>query len=123
VRGTRNVNNIVSDPMKPIYHIIPRASWEQRPAGPYRAESLATEGFIHCSYAEQVAWVANSFFRDQAHLLLLVIDSAKLSCPVRDEDPGIEQKFPHVYGAINPEAVVEVLDLKRGPDGAWVFPE
>ncbi len=107
--------------MSRIYHIVPQSTWEQRPAGPYRAESLATEGFIHCSYAGQVAWVANSFYRDQAGLCVLAIDPTKLTSAVRDEDPGIGQKFPHVFGPINPDAVIDVLDLQRGPDGSWVF--
>jgi uncharacterized protein (DUF952 family) len=105
-----------------IYHLIPRLSWEQLPEGPYRAVSLVTEGFIHCSHAGQVAWVANSFYRDEADLLVLVIDPARLTVPVRDEDPGIGQLFPHVYGAIERAAVVGVQPLQRGPGGAWVFP-
>jgi uncharacterized protein (DUF952 family) len=109
--------------MRHIYHIVPKSVWEQAPAGPYRAASLATEGFIHCSSRGQVAWVANQFYADQDELLLLGIDVDRLSSPVRDEDPGIGEHFPHVYGPIDRAAVVEVLPLERGPDGRWVFPD
>jgi uncharacterized protein (DUF952 family) len=104
-----------------IYHIVPRSVWRQRQGGPYRADSLASEGFIHCSYAGQVAWVANAFYRDVAELLLLVIDPAKLTCPFRDEDAGNGQKFPHVHGAIDAEAIVDVVELQRAADGSWKF--
>jgi uncharacterized protein (DUF952 family) len=104
-----------------IYHLVSRAAWEQRPAGPYRADSLAGEGFIHCSYQDQVGWVANSFYRDEADLLVLCIDTERLSSPVRDEDPGIGRKFPHVYGPIDPAAVVEARTLRRDAAGNWEF--
>jgi uncharacterized protein (DUF952 family) len=106
--------------MRRIYHIVPRDTWE-RSAGVYRADSLATEGFTHCSYRDQVAWVANQFYAAQGDLLVLCIDPDRLRSPVRDEAPGTGERFPHVYGPIEREAVVEVRPLGRGPDGSWVF--
>jgi uncharacterized protein (DUF952 family) len=105
-----------------IYHIVARSSWEQTGAEPYRADSLATEGFIHCSYRDQVAKVANWFYRDQADLLVLHIDTDRLTSPLRAEDPGIGEAFPHVYGPIDRPAVVAVEPLQRGADGQWIFP-
>jgi len=107
--------------MSRIYHIVSRAAWEQSAPGSYRADSLASEGFIHCSNADQVAWVANAFYRDQADLVVLVIEPAKLSSAVRHEDVGGGQRFPHVYGPIDRVAVVDVRPLQRGADGAWRF--
>ena len=52
---------------------------------------------------------------------MLVIDPAKLTAELRDEDPGIGTAFPHVYGPIDEGAVVEVRPLQRGSDGAWKF--
>ena len=118
--------------MSRIYHIVPRSVWEtvagvsdpgySGVSDPgYSSDSLAGEGFIHCSYQDQVARVANSVYRDQADLLVLCIDTERLSSPVRDEDPGIGQRFPHVYGPIDRAAVAEVRPLVRGTDGEWVF--
>jgi uncharacterized protein (DUF952 family) len=104
-----------------LYHIVPRADWEKAGDGPYRAASLASEGFIHCSNHDQVARVANLFYADQADLLVLCIDAERLSATVRDEDVGTGERFPHVYGPIEREAVVEVTRLGRGPDGGWQF--
>jgi uncharacterized protein (DUF952 family) len=106
--------------MRLIYHIVPQGDW--RPAdGPYRAPSLAGEGFIHCSNHDQVARVANFFYADAGALLVLAIDAGRLAAPLRDEAAGTGEWFPHVYGPIEPEAVVEVRELERGPDGRWRF--
>ena len=41
--------------MKTIYHITPRQDWEKASSeGTYRADSLETEGFIHCSTSAQL---------------------------------------------------------------------
>ena len=38
-----------------------------------------------------------------------------------DEPAGSGELFPHIYGPINPEAVVATQPLQRGPDGRWTF--
>ncbi len=106
--------------MRRIYHLIARSVWEQTPAGAYRADSLSAEGFIHCSNAQQVAPVANLFYNDIPDLLVLCIDVARLESPWKEEPAGAEW-FPHVYGPINRDAIVEVQPLLRGPDGRWTF--
>lgn len=107
--------------MRQVYHLTTPAAWRQAGGGPYRASSLESEGFIHCSNADQVARVANLFYAGQPELLVLAIDVGRLASPLRDEDPGCGELFPHVYGEINADAVAEVRPLERGPDGAWVF--
>lgn len=107
--------------MRRIYHLVPRSAWEQAAAGPYWAPSLAAEGFIHCSNADQLARVANLFYADQADLLVLTIDADRLTSPLRDEDAGTGEQFPHVCGPINRDAVVAVQPMQRGADGKWVF--
>jgi uncharacterized protein (DUF952 family) len=106
--------------MRVVYHLVPRSVWEAAPQ-PYQADSLASEGFIHCSNAEQVASSANRFFADQADLLVLQIDPTRLTSPLRDEPAGTGELFPHVYGPINPDAVLAVRSLTRGRDGQWLF--
>lgn len=108
-----------------IYHLTTRAQWESaRAAGVYTAASLAEEGFIHCSTAEQLLRVANAFYRDAEEPLVLHIESERLSAPLRweapvpeDEFPG--ERFPHVYGPIDLDAVAGVTGLERGPDGGY----
>jgi uncharacterized protein (DUF952 family) len=84
------------------------------------ADSLVAEGFIHCSDAHQVAWVANQRFRGRQDLVLLHIDPARLGSEVRYENlEGGIQHFPHVYGAIPVSAVLEVTPLQPSDDGTF----
>ncbi|MHC5729338.1 MAG: DUF952 domain-containing protein, partial [Nostoc sp.] len=49
--------------MNTILHITKRQQWEQaKDLGSYRADSLDSEGFIHCSKSTQIVKVANTFF-------------------------------------------------------------
>ena len=109
--------------MPPIYHLVPPDVWEQTGVGPYRADSLATEGFIHCSYGEQVGRVANLFYADRPELLVLAIDPDRLGSSVRAEDPGTGELFPHVYGPLPTEAVTAVLPVARDTTGRLLLPD
>jgi uncharacterized protein (DUF952 family) len=104
-----------------IYHLVTPDLWLQNASQPYRAASLATEGFIHCSNREQVEWAANRFYSAAPQLLLLGINVSSLSSPVRDEDAGNGERFPHIYGPIQPEAIVTVEEMQRGPNGRWTL--
>jgi len=113
-----------------IYHIAIRADWETAQTdGEYTRssvdKSLAEEGFIHASQASQVARTANKFYRDvPGDLVLLVIDPDLLRAEVRYEDvPGAELPFPHIYGPLNTDAVVEARPFAAGPDGTFTFGE
>jgi uncharacterized protein (DUF952 family) len=110
-----------------IYHIAFPADWAaaQRD-GEYltssRGLTLAEEGFIHASTAGQLAGVANAFYADVDDLIVLVIDEGLLEPEVRYEPvPGMDQPFPHLYGPLNVDAVVEVRPLERGTDGRFTF--
>ncbi len=105
-----------------ILHFCTAAAWvAASAAGEYVGDSLASEGFIHCSTAEQVHLPANALMRGRTDLVLLEIDPARLSVPVRWEpgDPADPDAmaFPHVYGPIPAGAVVAVSDFRPGPDG------
>jgi glutathione S-transferase len=97
-----------------IYHLALPHEWaEARDAGAYRrstrGRTLAEEGFIHCSFAGQVAGVAARFYADVKDLLLLAIDPEQLDAPLQVEDlTGAGEAFPHVYGPIPVRAVVSV---------------
>lgn len=95
-----------------LYHLALAADWDAaRAAGRYevstRGVTLAEEGFIHLSRADQVAATAERFYADVEDLLLLVIDPDRLTDEVRD-DPVGDDTFPHLYGPLPLDAVVEV---------------
>ena len=108
-----------------IYHITTRLAWAAaQETGAYRADSLASQGFIHCSTSDQVVRVANAFYRGQSGLVLLEIDSSVLKPDVRWE-PGTDKAdelFPHIYGVIDVDAVLRVLDFPAEAQGTFELP-
>lgn len=107
--------------MSLIYHLVTPAAWAERPDDPYRAASLETEGFVHASYAHQVAASANRFYAGAAELLVLAIEPDRLGSPLKAEQAGSGELFPHVYGPIDRAAVAAVLTLARDGTGKWAF--
>ena len=113
--------------MATILHIAFPEQWEAaRQAGSYRwstrGKSLDDGAtFIHASRPEQVAMVANFVYDDvDEPLCLLVIDTSRLVSALCDEDlDGIGISFPHIYGPLNVDAVVDVRAYTRCADGLW----
>lgn len=114
-----------------IYHIVAEKDWH--PGQPYRAASLASEGFIHFSRLDQVLGVANAFYAGQRGLLLLEVDVERLTGELRWEAPvhpsapapgtlPPESLFPHLYGPLNPEAVLAAHPFAPGADGTFTLP-
>ena len=115
-----------------IFHITSRIAWDEaQKRGDYRAEGFITEGFIHCSTLAQVLPVADNYYKGQSELVLLVIEPTLLSSKLKWEPPsggtpppGVSEGdlFPHIYGPLNLEAVVKVVDLESNPDGKYNLP-
>jgi uncharacterized protein (DUF952 family) len=128
--GNPGVNIKRGFPM--IYHITSRKAWEEAQSnGEYRAESLKTEGFIHCSTLSQVLPVAQLYYKGQRGLILLGIETTLLSSDLKWEPPSggapppgvpVGEMFPHIYGPINLNAIPKVVDLEPNPDGSWTLP-
>ncbi len=110
-----------------IYHIAYSADWEKAESeGTYttstKGRTLAEQGYIHAGDAPRVAPVANLFYAEDDGLVVLVIDTDRLASPVKyDPAPGWEEPLPHIYGPINPDAVIELRPLDRGEDGKFRF--
>src|SRR6185436_1125809 len=106
-----------------IYHITNAEAWRTaREAGVYRAESLDTEGFIHCSTEQQVGATATRYFPGATGLVVLCVDVSLLHGEVRYEDTsGHDQLFPHIYGPLDLVAVRSVVELPPAADGTFVF--
>ena len=94
-----------------LFHITERAAWDAaRVAGEYRAPSLATAGFIHLSTSSQWRATLERFYRGRSDLVLLEIDPARLTSPVKLERADGED-FPHLYGPLVLDAVIAVHAL------------
>ncbi|MGH3186077.1 MAG: DUF952 domain-containing protein [Streptosporangiaceae bacterium] len=113
--------------MSIIYHIALAGDWEQAlRTGQYsistRGLTLVEVGFIHASTDVQVAAVANAYYKGAPDLLVLVIDTDRVGAEIRWEDvSGSDVPFPHIYGPLNTDAVVETRPLDSGPDGEFSF--
>lgn len=93
-----------------IYHIVLPAKWEEiKHRTFYEAESLAAEGFIHCSYADQVDGVLQRYYANAGEVVILSIDPNKLKSPLVSEPSTNDEPYPHIYGPINLDAVVEAI--------------
>ena len=107
-----------------IFHITKREAWDRAEVdGIYRTEMFPIEGFIHCSTRNQVIQVANIRFRGHTGLVLLSIDTNRVTAEIRYENlEGGEQMFPHIYGELNIEEVVQVAEFEPGPEGYFTLP-
>lgn len=99
--------------MPVIYHVTTAADWARAVnEGAYSHPSLQEEGFIHCSQEHQVPGVLERYFAGMKELVKLVIDTDKLTSKyIFDWSPSTQDTFPHVYGPINLDAVVEVVAM------------
>lgn len=103
-----------------ILHIVERDRVPE--SGFYRAESLDTEGFIHCSTRDQVVWVANQFYRGKTSLVLLVIDPDRVHAEIKYETVEGVGDFPHIYGELNADAIVQAIGFPPNSDGSFNLP-
>jgi uncharacterized protein (DUF952 family) len=113
-----------------IFHITTQKEWEMAKSnGMVVAPSLENEGFIHCSKKEQILDTANNYFRGHQDLILLCIAPEKLQSNLKYEDPSGKHSsndfglFPHVYGPINPESVLNAVLFPCDSEGKFKLPE
>ena len=102
-----------------IYHIVHPSWWETFVNKDYyESETLSEEKFIHLSTLEQVNGTLANYFQGSKRLFLLHIDTSKLTSNLVYEDlfdSGIA--FPHLYGRLNKDAIMQVLELLSDADG------
>lgn len=107
-----------------ITHIVESEKWEKaKKLGYYKHESLSKEGFIHCSSPQQVLKIANSLYKGQENLLLLLIDERKVKPEIKWEDLyDLKELYPHIYGVLNMDSVINIYEFKPRSDGTFQLP-
>ena len=91
-----------------IYHIVLPEIWEKfKDEYEYEAESLATEGFIHCSYRHQLDDVLKRYYDGVEKVLILHINPHYLTTRFVAEPSTNGEIYPHIYGPINRAAIVD----------------
>ncbi|MCY7360831.1 MAG: DUF952 domain-containing protein [Ignavibacteria bacterium] len=108
-----------------IYHITFKNKWKEALINnSYKTDSLEKEGFIHCSPEDKISDSANKFFKDQCELIILCIDEKKVKSKIIWEDlyeTGFN--FPHIYGQLNIDSVIQVTDFIADENGYFKLPE
>jgi len=124
--------------------MCPKSAWDTCRDGvrEYYPSTYEKDGFIHATKEpNMLVTIANHFYRDSPideEWVILVIDSDKLSSKViyepaapvgdkssfhkdiNDEDEQEEIMFPHIYGTIQEDAVVDIITMARDDSGTFL---
>lgn len=108
-----------------IYHISIKKDWERAiQEKVYTHESLIKEGFIHASDYDQLLSTAEMYYSEDVPLVLLAIDPEKLNAPVKYELAVTRDSlFPHIFGPVNLEAVIQAVPFEKDSTGKFFFPK
>ena len=97
-----------------IYHITIPEHYEKFTGKEYyESPSLLSESFIHCSTLVQLRATTERFYKNVSEILILVIGEQKLTSELKYELAKIGEEFPHIYGRINKEAIIEIRNYKK----------
>ena len=108
-----------------LVHLIEPAAWRAALAeGAVRPPSLDSVGFVHLSTPAQVHLPAGRLYPGRRDLVLLVVDPARLTDPVRFEH-GVRpipagMQFPHLYGPLPMPPSTAVVPYR--PPAPFVLP-
>ena len=89
-----------------IYHIVLPDIWAAFETDLYVHASLESEGFIHCSFADQLDAVIERYYRGERSVVVLEIESERLMSRMIKEPSTNSEIYPHVYGPINRDAII-----------------
>ncbi len=106
------------------FHIVPQKYFDaQSPQTDYLPRDFAREGFIHCTDgAAEMARTANRYYCENPEpFLYLYLDTARVRAPIRYDDAA--KKYPHIYGALNRDAIIAIRPARRAEDGTFLEPE
>lgn len=104
-----------------IFHLVSAGDWKaSQQSGLYIPVSLEEDGFIHCSNGRQIQEVANKYFNGEQELMLIVIDVTSLESDLKFETPvDSDEKYPHIHGPLNIDAVIDKIKLSPEEDGTF----
>ncbi|MGB3410226.1 MAG: DUF952 domain-containing protein [Microthrixaceae bacterium] len=111
-----------------LLHIVAEAEWARvsRSGEAYFAAGQDVVGFMHLSTPEQVLIPANLFYKGQENLVLVAIDEDALGPELKWEQgvpPSGDMLFPHLYGPLEPTAVIGAVPFPCASDGSFSLPD
>lgn len=107
-----------------IYHIVTKDKWEANKTKTfYTPNSYLRDGYIHCSYENQILKVAETLYRGQKGLLVLCINESKLGSLLKSEDLfKLNEHYPHIYGKLSIKTIEKIVELKLNNTGEFIKP-
>lgn len=103
-----------------LFHLALPAAWQAALAsGRHAPASLATEGFVHLSFAHQLEGTLTAHFAAERELVLLELDAARVAGELRVERSRGGAPFPHLYRALVTADVVAQHQLVRDATGRF----
>ncbi len=103
-----------------LFHICTKEEWKNYSSSGYvQPDSLENEGFIHLSTGTQIEGTANDLYNGCEDCILLVIDPLRLQVPVKHERAENGNSYPHVYGKISLDAIIDKLPLNLDQKGRF----
>ncbi len=109
--------------MNVTFHLVPKSYFDALDAdADYLPTAYPQDGFIHCTDdPQEMARVANLFYRaEPPPHLYLYIDKDRVKSPVRYDDEA--NKYPHIYGPLNRDAIVAMREAGRDGGGDFLPP-
>lgn len=105
-----------------ILHVLRKSTWETfKGKSQYEHPSLAQEGFIHFSTPLNFHLVAPNFKDVEDEMVILCVDESMLTHPVKYETaPNSTEKYPHLFGYLNTDAIMKVLPYLKDECGIWI---
>jgi glutathione S-transferase len=115
-----------------LFHLAVPEDWDDATTTgiyPFSTRGLTYQqvGFVHCAHRDQLDGVANRFYSDCLHLIVVVLDTKILNRLglVVIEEPAAEnatELFPHLYGQLPLAAVSSVHLWLTSPEGRFIDP-
>ena len=104
-----------------IAHCMRKNKWNEIKDEDYWGyQDIEEEGFIHCSPIKYLWRVLPNFEDVKDELVIICIDEDKLEAEVKyEDDDNCGRNYPHVYGIINNDAVIKVLDYLKDEQGHY----
>lgn len=104
-----------------IFHLVSKEDWKERKIDSrYSPQSIDAEGFIHCSSGKSIEETANRLFKGNENLLLIVINTSLIESDLKyEEDEKTGVTYPHIYGPLNLDAVIDKIPLATENDGSF----
>lgn len=101
-----------------LFHLVPEAALRallRDGSASLAPPSLAAEGFVHLSFAEQLAGTLAVHFADRDAPVLVEVDPALVADALQLEPSRGGALFPHVHRALARHELVRAWRLAPGP--------